>query len=513
VLVGGLQKILAPFASRVDPLLASAKKKGADLVAKAQERVRVIRDAEALGFKLSAGQKTGHKGVALLEALPQRFINGVEPTLRFVEPQIQRAQEVAMRFADEIAPGTSRDLTLVGQFAKEAGERRLVSAKGAADRLYQRVNGLLTPDATFPVSNLQKVAQEISQQEARLAGVRTPVAGKAGQIAGQLTPEAPQLTVAGQAVDPASLPAQLIQQLGLDQPRELDFQTIRTFQSRLGALMDSTPNREAKRQYAILAQAVSDDIQVIGEQVSALKPMLEKANTFYRTQVAERFYDNLAKKIVDDKDATALAGLLIAPRTTPEAIQRAQEVVGRKAWKQLTASWLDDIATRKAVDPQTQTFSIPRFLTETSPQKFSPQVMTQILGPAKAQEFEKFRKVLSQIAIARLAGINPSETARGVLSADQVFKVFQLGAAGGLAGMGLATVSPVMMSGALASVTGPKLLGKLLFSETGIKWLSEGMRLREGTKAALTHLARFPVIAARVGDQFPFDLSGQSAED
>ncbi|KKL10626.1 hypothetical protein LCGC14_2553940, partial [marine sediment metagenome] len=374
---------------------------------------RFVRDAKEFGIDVTAGEilegtRAGNR-LALAESQPGRYILGIGRASTFQEGRVTAAKEAVESFTERLSPGTTKDAQTVGEFIKEAGERRITGLKGvvknlakkvakedpvdlltagerlqgakaasrqlarrAARRLYGTVERIAGKEAAnVDASPFIKSAQKIVQREELLSGVRTKPANLAQRIAQK---EQTAVLVGGVKVDPSQLPAQLVKELGLDQPKTYSFQALREWQSRLGELIRKEPNRRALRGYVQLFNGVSRSIRNFGDRVPALKEALETANDFYKKDVAEIFLNKLSGQI-DKTEADMLAQLIIRPRGTTVPMQRVKRMIGKENFDKFVGAYLDDIAEKASPDGK---FNVSKYLAIMDQHKSS--VLKEMLG-------------------------------------------------------------------------------------------------------------------------------------
>lgn len=627
---GGGQLIFRAGSGITKKLLTGKSKK---LTSENEELLAI---AEELGIPLTSAETKQSAGGALLESFPGRFQLGIQRVIDFVNRRSKAIEKSAMDIGDSISPGTSNDVTTVGEAIQRAAkgkvsglektarrlgesigdpaesltvgeglktskDRLLENATQAANRLYDRVKETAVriegPDALENLSgeNFIKAAQEIAELSKQLSGVKT----RPEKIAGSLIPETKAIEIGGVKVDPAELPAQLIEQFKLDEPKYFSFAGLREWQSRLGELVRTTTNRRARGLYKKLFAGVSKDIDFFGESFPPVKPLLDNANAFYKTRVAETFFNQTIRKI-DKTEADLLSNLIIRPRgsvlpiqrlraavdkesfnnfiasyfddlvsksqtngnfdvnkylaqiaghkpevlrellgskfdtltaitrvfkNSPtdliksigtkegdklvnylarpggsvEPLQQLKKVVSQETYDQFAAAWLKDLVTRKSIDVK-GVFAPDRFLTLVSGKSgFSPAQLQTILGPNKFAELNRLKTVVTRIADTKGIGLNPSETARGILSAGQITGgiVFSGKVIADIAEGDLLDRRTVIQNAAAGLVLlSPVILGKLLYTPTGIKWLTIGLQTPPGSREAAKVASRIAAIIA-----------------
>jgi hypothetical protein len=605
--------------------------------------------AEEAGLEMSAGEILESPKLALMESIPGRFPLGISSAHKFIAKRRDAVERKALEMAEEFSPGISKDFDILEQSMREvadartaglqsmsrkfagqigrvtdpatASERivtkvqgRLAATQRIANRLYKAaedtaisVRGPTALDAIEAPRFLEQ-AQTIAQKAQALRGVTTRPEKIAKAAAGTPLPGDQTVTIGGQAVsiqdfakmgiDPASMPEELIKAFGLDETKTFSFEVLRTWQSRLGELIRTTTNRQAKRQLTQLFVAVSDDIDNLAKSIPEMKPLLDRANEFYKFRVAKTFFvdpiakldkadaDNLAKlfirpngsvfplrklkaalgaqnynnfiasyfqKLADDAspdgvfDVTkylkaiaehkpAILSELLGPRTTTlnamlqvfkhnptklidaintregskildffakpgagvEPLRGLVKILPPDRMNQFRGAWLKNLVERQSRSPSGE-FSIDRFLNHIAGRSGFSEPQLRLLMGRQFPEAQRLIRVLQRIGQTRGIGLNPSETARGMLSFGQISGTIQFGTrataiglgvlAGQQAGAGDVQGAMILGGTGLVLLT-PSALGRLLFSEGGIRLLTRGLQVNPGTRLGRRIAAR-----------------------
>jgi hypothetical protein len=146
----------------------------------------------------------------------------------------------------------------------------------------------------------------------------------------------------------------------------------------------------------------------------------------------------------------------------------------------------------ESVTPDTGQFSIQRFMSRTS--QIDAPTREILLGAGGAQKLAELETVLKRIQSTGSFGMNPSETARGLLGASQLSGAFDL-ALRGLTG-GLGARSAIMITGGLLR---PNIMAKFMTSPQGIDLLTRGLTVSPGTVQATRLVGELAAFGAKEG--------------
>lgn len=172
---------------------------------------------------------------------------------------------------------------------------------------------------------------------------------------------------------------------------------------------------------------------------------------------------------------------IMGPNKSLAPMKTMQDLIGPDLSHQAAASQLQNIAINRAENPQIGETSIQRVLTALGPQHYTPEALQQMLGPEQASQLQSLRSVLQAVQAGRLAGENASNSGRLLIGAGQMLGMMHVA-------YNVATTGNLDSSDKreIAMLLTPQLVGKILFSPTGIRLLSEGLRPQK-TKT-LVHL-------------------------
>ena len=319
---------------------------------------------------------------------------GIQETVRTQRETAEQASEAARRLATERFgfQGSRPTPTQVGTGAQEAATAAEAAVRTQASPLYRRVEELVGPGPIIPSTNLAEVSSSVVQREFAVRGVqKTPLARTAAGLE-DTTAATPQrrLTFGGDPVSLQDLPADVIEQLGLDQSRTLTFQAARDIQSRLVELVRTTRDRFARAQFAALHTAVSRDIEAFGEATGGeVNVALKAANDFFRERVARVFINDEAGR----RTFVATLG-----RTKPELVVdtirtagdvrnlRAALGTGTPEMAQVEQAYMQRLIDQ-ATDPVTQQINPVAFVKAVT--KKGGEFFGALLGPQGAAQLQQ----------------------------------------------------------------------------------------------------------------------------
>lgn len=281
-----------------------------------------------------------------------------------------------------------------GELVQQSKDRLLDSLKTHASRLYDAVKVAAGQEADNVIApNFKAAAEEIVKKETALTGVQAKSASVARGAAAQFTPP-----------DPASLPAQLANQWGLNQDKVWTLDALREWQSRLGALVANTENRVARRDLTRMFAAVGKDIEQWGNNLAPqAKALLDQANTFYKTQIAEVYFNRLSSGI-DKAEPDLVAALFLGPNKSAVAMDRVKKAIGQAAWDKAAGSYLDEVMSGA----------------KTADGRFSPTAAIQALDNHAPDVLEKLfgRQLTAEKAVVKMLQRNPTEMIKGIVGQD-----------------------------------------------------------------------------------------------
>lgn len=366
--VGG--KLLAPMAAKFTP--------------EAQRAASIAKDA---GIDITPGQVIESGALSRLQGFAGRGIAGADRSQAFVAKQARQSAQAVYDLADSLSPGLSQDVRTVEAFTKAAANSRLSGmqsmanklvsqvsggqtvslrqageiaqkakgelfevAKASGDKMYAAVKTAAGPAANSIESpNFLSSVNKIVAKEAEMYGVELPSARVARGAARQLNPKPPTMEVgdkiraAQAAYFEEDLPQQLIDRYGLGKQKAWTFDALRDWQSRLGYLSQTASTPKARADFAQMFAAVSDDIQAWGEKLPGnVNGLLKTANEFWRTKVADTYYNRLIARM-DKADPDTIAGLIFSPRASADSLNRVKTAIGADAYGKAAGAYLDNL--------------------------------------------------------------------------------------------------------------------------------------------------------------------------
>lgn len=533
LLTRGLQKILAPFAGR-----AAAN---APMVQQAEQSLGVAADALPVSFQLNS------PGVGQVEKMTSRFPVGSQMGEQFNEKLSNILQRSGTDFADQVAPGVSRDLSTLASYLRDARSVNQDAAEAAGHKLYDAVEQAAGTQP-LPTPNLTDLALKIQQKADVLGGYANTAERKLGGLAqeGRLGPPA---ALQGLSANYYQQALQQLAGMGVSPGGELPFSLLRDIQSRSGALASAAERAGDHQLAGIYKQAymaATDDIGNLSTVKPQLGPLLDTANEYWKRQVVAPFYErlpkdmgglpNLATQAFKNAQPSDVVPRLAGPGVTPEIVEQAQRAVGPDNMQQAVAGVFHDLATRQAISSD-GTFSLDRMLTKLRPENYNPDALEKLLGPQRYGDLQQLQDVWQGIKRSGTPGANPSGTGQAMGTMGQVFGIVSFasqeplaaaGAYGGLraaqglgmsplgeaAGIGGGAIAGalaqravgnplsgvnleenhpllgnILRGGGVLTLT-PPMLARVLFSPEGIRWLTKGLAVSPGTEEA-----------ARIGSQ------------
>jgi hypothetical protein len=497
------------------------------LAAVGQAQKMAVEAAEKWRVDLITAQKTQKGWMAQLSSLPGRFPFGVTRVENFARKQIGQLENAVRRWVNIVEPRYSKSLEDVGNAFMSNAESTLAKGRAGASVMYDAVEQLVKQSdgsiKRFASPNFLGMNKIIQEEELKLRGlVANPATGTVEAINRNIAEDRVFkdmagnviLNTSGKPMDPAAVPAELMREYGLTaETVDLPFFQLRALQSRLGKLSVDVKDAEARRTFTRLHAALGEDMDEIAKTVPGLGEALGKANRFYRYAVVDKFIKNETFQMARATDASKLAQVLFPSGVSIEQVRRVKKMVRPEVFNQLSAGWLLDITSRKAINEKAGELSVDKFLTQTGSAHYSPKVLKTILGKEQYRNFLEIQSVFRTVWKSRLGGANPPETARAVLGADQFNQMMQVGIRGATAVASFGTlatlgVNPLMSAAAVGF--GPVLLAKLIYSKKGIAYLEKGtplgLKLKGSATAreALRQGVKVPGLLAAASLDWPF---------
>lgn len=441
-IIGGARKTLIPGAERLSRKLTDAGRK--------------------LGIRtrLLPAQASENQLIDTIQGIGENSLIGSNTVFQFKRGQLKTAENIIEGLSDEIVEGASKtSIDDVASLVFDTIEDRGISHSVAARHLYKAVDDI-TAGARVNIRPIKTLAQEILEK-----------ADKAGRI-GQ-TPTSLNLldTIINDVDDVVSFETAQDVRSGL-----LDI--LRKGESKL------TPDPKAVGIVKRITPRIDKAMQTAAKDISPeAEQMWRKANNFWK-QGKSTFHNKMVKKLMrtlpDNPEVVSKS--VFRPNAT-KSILRVRRAAGEKAFREIKASWIEQLAREAAtVDP-----SAVAGIGETAGNK----MLRKFNGLGQSALDAAFTKK-EQGAIrdsARLLGIVQARTGghSGALR-------FVQGSA--LAGIVASPFVPNETASRSIGITGgvillgPAVLGRLMTNPTFAKLLSEGLKAPVGTQQSIALTAR-----------------------
>lgn len=170
-------------------------------------------------------------------------------------------------------------------------------------------------------------------------------------------------------------------------------------------------------------------------------------------------------------DYEKIVPTIMGPHKSLAPMQTVQNLIGPDLSGQAAASQLHNVLINRAGNAQVGENSLQRALTAIGPQQYTPEALQQMLGPENATQLQSLRSVLQTVQSGRLAGENASNSGRLLIGAGQMLGMMRI--AYNVAAHGSVSDQDKVEIGMLLT---PQLIGRMIFSPTGVRLLSEGLR-------------------------------------
>lgn len=426
--VGGLisrlgSKLLAPYGSKMTP-----------------EASRAIQIAKDAGIEITPGQALDSGALSRLEGIAKRGITGAEQSYQFGKRQAAESSQAVYNFAESLSPGLSKDLKTVGDFTREAAEGRLEGMRRVVNKFISQVSGGTTlplkqagenavsskarlfeaikdaggklyknvekaaGDAANAIEspNMRNWAMDLVKRESEMQGVQFRTANIAAGAEKVTRPFQPPPTKKLALGDDLAL--SWVNEYGLAEPKTWTLDALRAWQSRLGSQIAVEKNPAVKRDLVQGFAAVSNDISEWGKKLpNDVNALLKTANNFWRTNVAEIYYDKLVAGI-DKAEPDMIASLFLGPQASAVGIDRVKRAIGVPAFQKVVGSYLDDIFTKaNNIDGSFSPNKALRIL-----QEHDADVLHSMLG----------KNIKGQDVIVKMFQHNPTKMIEGILARD-----------------------------------------------------------------------------------------------
>lgn len=450
----GVAKVAAPFANQVDKgSLALAKQYGI------KPTPSEVINETTLGSNIA---KT-------LEDISSKSIGGVPiiKTSRF--HNFEALQAYKKDVLDKIAPETRP--TALKDLVTGAVENNEQAFQNVATNLYAKVDKAaksanVTPSTASVRTFAMKALADIPEQE-RIAAGRG--GAEASALVGQLERIA-QLPETMSFKDAQFYRSQLLATVRAD--RSPIGGQVKGSASRLAQLFDGEMERAAK--------AAGSDAYAQYQKAGAFwKHGKDLFNADVVAGLAKQEPEQLAAYVFSPKSGEAIGkvGRAVDPRT----FRTIKQAVPNDTWQRFKRAGLENIIESKVfqrVNQQTGDQTLRGANLYQALKDYGDETLNAWLNPAEKKAVFDFAKLASRV--------NTNEPSVGMWGMTQAMMATQAAIAGpvmGEAGVGLA--------GAGFLLGTPALYAKLITSDTGRRWLTEGFRIRPGTQEALRFASRF----------------------
>jgi hypothetical protein len=450
------QKTLAPFAKQIDrPALATAKQYG----------------IKPFPSEVINETTTSSNLNKLLEEASSKSLFGAAITKRTRYNNFQALQKYKTDVLDKIAPDTAP--TQMKQMVVDAIQGNENAFRNVAQTLYDDVDkaARVTPSVTNVKAFANKVLASIPEQE-RLA------AGKGGTEASALVSQLERV-----AQLPNNIPFQHAQYY-----RSQLLTTIRTDKSPIGGQIKGTASKIADLFDSSMNQAAK-------QSGSDIYSKYRQASEFWR-QGKDLFNSDVVASLAK-QDPEELARIVFAPRSgenigrveaaiNPDTFSAIKRGTSPEVWQRFKRAGLENLIESKVFQKvNTQTgdeFLRGANLYETL-KSYGNETLNKWLDPTEKQAVMDFAKMASRI--------NTKEPTMGLWGMGQLNA--------GMIGLGTGYISgdPTFAITSAGLIMGaPALYAKLVTSNVGRRLLTEGYRIRPGTREAMNFLPRFSVYLA-----------------
>lgn len=486
--LGVIQKATAPFAAKMGP---------------SAERVKQL--ASEFGVTPTAAQIRESPALAQLETFPQRFPIGVKRIVEFGEKQRGETLKVAREIGEKVSPEKLK-LEEAGKLYKtvlypEASKL----ARSKSDELYNSAKEAVPKEELFQADALLGKVDDIAKDTALAKGtIRGPAESISARVSAAIEPtkklpKGAEATLAEAQLVRKRMPEgeydKLVAEFGLDEKNKLfTFEGMdllrKEIRSRLRVAERAGRDNDA-RKLRDLANSLSEDITSTANKFPEAAHLLDEADKNYRKEIAPFFTKDAFPRKLSNKDASQIVKTAIwGNRDRPENIELIKQAIKKpEEFAKISRAWWEDLVD-KSFDPKTKLFSSGRLLTNYN--KFTPEVKQSLLGPELAQTSDRMMELFSALERSRIAGENPSQTARGLLSAGQIMGAITIvptRAFHGMTALATGQVREAMSElggalGQLGVLLTPAGIARIVTSPGGIQWLTTGMQLQPGTKEA-----------------------------
>ncbi len=517
---GLLEKIQPAVASvgRILNKMDQKREARLDLVRKRQQRLEENRE---FGFSSATTdlfqEKKGGFFARLGESSVGASITGSAAVDFFVKRRIREAEDAATKVHDDLyriytrsegIPFSTVDESLdeAGALVYKRGQRNEVKWRAAADRIFNQARLAFGEDAGSAAPNLFRRAKEVIAEAMTHRSNGRGGTMNINNVSDRASFRAdPRAGVDDREVAAA---AEWLNRTGLFQesPTPLQLEQLWAHYKELGKRAGAAKSAGGGGDSSVWTRlfiAASQDMDQLAANIPGRgNQLFRAANKFYQMQVADRYIENKTWQAMGKAQQSKIGEMLLNHHTTIEDVEGMKKAFGRKGFEQLRAAWMYSLVNRVARDPTKPTvavvsegedlFSIKNLLRETSEKRMKPAVLAELFG-AEYPRVRQLRKKLQDLVetrlfkqgenLARQMDAQMANQRMGILIMGMLKGIAQ---AGGGAGAGVATVGflggDALTAGAVGAGTAllaPLALGKLLFSEGGLKWLIEGVEIEQ----------------------------------
>ena len=436
---GAVIKGLSPFAKKITPTMMRAKNYFAKF-----------------GGRMTPAQATEQRMLDLLENVTESSLFGGG---RFREFRLKQ-DELLGNIADDIVERFVNGATpeQAGLLAQQVIGNKKVAFGKAGSALYRQVDKL-TEGAVISTTPLKKEAARL------LKKAQTVVNGK------ELAPSLKNATTERILNDFAKL------------PDEVPFSFLQKWRSELMQIgyapTDLIPGKTAgmaKHLSGVIDGVYSNaEKGLTGDALAALR----KANTFWKTG-KEKFNDKLIKSLAQ-KDASALSGVVFK-KGAVESIRKVRNVLSKDAWMKLRGTYTSKLLLKDSVGGNGM-INGNKLLTNL--RNTGKSTLNEIFTKVEQTELKNFAHTL------RLVQNRPPGLGGGMLiQLTQAGAIMSLPAALSTGTSALSATSGVIL-------LGPSALARIFTNRAGIKWLTDGLVQKRGTKEAIKLTTRLLSLAGK----------------
>jgi hypothetical protein len=430
-------KTLAPAAKKITP----ATKRAMDYF-------------KRYGGKFTPAQATETRVLDLLENVAESSIFGGGRMGAFKRGQVEVTEDIAQDIATRL--GTRATPEEVGLLVQKSIEGKREAFNAAASALYKSVDNL-TEGVLVSTEPLKKRAATL------LKDIPTdPATGKA------LIPSLQDNTTTRMLQDFADL------------PDEVPFSYLQQWRSDLSqvgfAPTDMIPGKSAGLAKHLAKEIDSLFSKAEGGLTGDALEAFRAANTFWKTG-KETFNNKFIKALVA-KDPEGVVGSIFR-KGAIQPIRRTMAMVDAEGRRKLKGSFVNKVIFKEAIAPDG---SISGRKLSTILRNYGKETLREVLSRAERKELYRFANVLRM----------QQQKATGV-GGGMLIQLTQAGAILELGGAFATGAGFTKMGGAI--LLGPSALSQVFTRPLGIRWLTDGLVTKPGSKAATRLAGRLITLA------------------